>query len=153
VGAGEAANAGSERATRSTLVGGAAVSFITVFVKNTPPPKPHATAPTTVPTPKRYDDKDSGMTMTSGVCEGKTRGLRHCSAKALDDHARRQEQKPMGRSAQPGTKNELCRWLVTETYVSGRDRELPAAFIPGWRLKKDGHPREMKQAIALAASR
>src|SRR5260370_36593794 len=32
-----------------------------VFVISTPPPKPNASAPTTVPTPKRYDPSENGM--------------------------------------------------------------------------------------------
>jgi hypothetical protein len=43
-----------------------------VFVKTTPPPKPNASAPTTVPTPKRYDVKENGM-MTSAVRKANAR--------------------------------------------------------------------------------
>jgi hypothetical protein len=34
------------------------VSFIAVLVRSTPPPNPNPSAPTTVPTPRRYDDKE-----------------------------------------------------------------------------------------------
>jgi len=52
---------GSARANRSTLVCAAGLSFNAVCVRNTPPPKPKASAPITVPTPSRYELKESGM--------------------------------------------------------------------------------------------
>jgi hypothetical protein len=53
---------------RTTLVCPAGLSFIAVCVRSTPPPKPKASVPTTVPTPIRYEPKENGM-LTSTVRE------------------------------------------------------------------------------------
>ena len=38
-----------------------------VCVRNTPLPKPKATAPTTVPTPSRYEPKENGILASTAV--------------------------------------------------------------------------------------
>jgi hypothetical protein len=65
-GVGDAAGgSGSARANRSTRVGPAGLSFIAVLLRKTPPPKPKASAPTTVPTPSRYEFKENGMSAST----------------------------------------------------------------------------------------
>ena len=54
----------SARLTRSTRVSATGVSFIAVLVRSTPPPNPNPSAPTTVPTPRRYDDKEKGIVVS-----------------------------------------------------------------------------------------
>jgi hypothetical protein len=51
----------SARLIRSTRVSAIGPSFMAVLVRSTPPPKPKANAPTTVPTPRRYEDKEKGI--------------------------------------------------------------------------------------------
>src|ERR1022692_607386 len=56
---------GSEPITRSILVGPAGLSLMAVLVRTTPPPKPRASAPTTVPTPAKYVVIEKGMVTSS----------------------------------------------------------------------------------------
>jgi hypothetical protein len=47
-----------------------------VLVNNTPPPKPKAKAPTTVPTPRRYEYKENGMIIPFGSSKANAQSAR-----------------------------------------------------------------------------
>src|SRR5947209_12812654 len=85
---------------------GAGVSFIAVLVRTIPPPNPSANAPTTVPTPRKYDIMENGMACHSGCSvRNRTRESRRmfrCRAREILSKARKTKRRAEPRGVVSG---------------------------------------------------